>query len=671
MIIPPTTRVMKINLFSQAKSDGALFRLMPVMILLLLAEVACAQFRQFPIPTRSAPSQPVKRPTIGERTRQIEPLTLPFWDDFTKTFGMYPDTSLWNNSFTVWVSDGMAINAPTLNVVTFNGVDSIGKAYSPNDNKLTGFTDSLVSARINLSAGGTKPVAVAERSSVFLSFFYQWRGNGEAPDKEDYLQLEFRNDQNAWVPVLTIRPLDTFTRDKFYTAIVPVAGDQYFHDAFQFRLRTFGRLAGPFDTWNVDYVYLNKGRTIDDVFFPDRAISSQLGPLFGEYRAMPRYHLLSETQITPPYFEIQNLRNGPIPLNFSTDGFFASSTFGADTISSPPYQTQLSKKTPIFLTTNVLDPLEHARIRLDTLPDFADANQFQPDADSTLIRLTVALQTGDNDPITGDYTPNYEPIRFTRNDTITAEYVLSNYYAYDDGKAEYSAGLLSPGDQVAYKFTLPAGLNDTLKLLQSFDIYFPPFGITSNQTVEFTIYFNDNGLPGDIGLRVPLVSITDKGVDRFQRIKFLPPLQIQDSVFYISWREPVSGRMHVGLDISNDTGDKIFVNTTGSWRQNTQVKGSLMIRPVFATGRVEDQVGVEDEVEFTLYPNPTTGNFVLSGHPDAVDIHSITGQRVSFTTEADEQKTLVQLNAPAGLYIVRYTRGNVTKTQKLIVTQPR
>ena len=70
-----------------------------------------------------------------------------------------------------------------------------------------GFCDSLVSQAIKM---GEPDVLISERNSVYLSFFYQWQGNGEAPDALDYLQLEFKNDQGIWEQVMAIYPKSSF-----------------------------------------------------------------------------------------------------------------------------------------------------------------------------------------------------------------------------------------------------------------------------------------------------------------------------------------------------------------------------------------------------------------------------------------------------------------------------
>lgn len=167
-------------------------------ILLLVAGIilsistASAQLKKFALPHQSANRTSItKAPSSAARSKEITPKSLPFWDDFSFTtvndtsynLSNYPVDSLWVNNSTVWINDGMGINPPSINVATFDGLDSAFLPYS--QQVLTnGLRDSLVSQAIKLGVPG---VAVGERNSVYLSFFYQWQGNGEAPDPDDYL----------------------------------------------------------------------------------------------------------------------------------------------------------------------------------------------------------------------------------------------------------------------------------------------------------------------------------------------------------------------------------------------------------------------------------------------------------------------------------------------------
>ena len=71
----------------------------------------------------------------------------------------------------------------------------------------------------------------------------------------------------------------------------------------------FGRLSGPYDTWNVDYVYLNKNRTDTDRYLPDRTIISTLTNLFSGYRAVPYHHFLVDYPVSNPSFDVFNAQN--------------------------------------------------------------------------------------------------------------------------------------------------------------------------------------------------------------------------------------------------------------------------------------------------------------------------------------------------------------------------
>ena len=652
-------------------------------LLLVVSQNSMAQLKRYPAHSSRPAFGSPNRENATARTKQTPPLSLPFFDDFSKPYNLiFADTNRWENSNSVWINDGMAIQPPTINVATFDGLNATGMPYNANEVLLTGYADTLMSRPVDL---GESTVPLAKRGTVYLSFFYQWQGNVEGPDERDFLELSFKSaEENGWETVMTIYPKSDPDPTVFYDTIIQVSGEQFFHDKFQFMLRTFGRLSGPFDTWHVDYVYLNKGRNINDLSFPDRALSTQLGPLFGKYRAIPRNHLFSNDQLTPPTFEIQNMKNEPASINFRTEGYF-SSTDRKKNITYPPHQVVISKATPINITDNVLFANEHRAVRMDTLPNVNDPQQFPQDAgiDSTIVRLTIALQTRDNIPFnytppvepdsTGDYKRDYIPIRFTTNDTLTADYILSDYFAYDDGVAEYAAGLIESGNQVVYEFELDTTYALKQDTLIGFDIYFPPYAVTSNQTVDFFIYHEDPdnpGFPGELWLRIPAKRVLRKGINEFQRIQFLPALLIDEKKFFLGWQEPVAGEVMVGLDISNDTKEKMFVNTNGTWYQNEDVVGSLMMRPVFGSGIIDASVGIDEEETSAVYPNPNHGIFYIEGKFDGLLIFSMTGEAITWRSSAANDRNEIRMDRIVpGLYLVRYTQGKKVISKKIIVRQ--
>jgi hypothetical protein len=265
------------------RSGKFLFPMQATLVCLLLITYSTISFAQLRVRTLQRSSTSAVRERSAARTKAVKPLTLPFFDDFSKPYSdpklkeVYPDTAKWVNSYTVWVNDGLGINAPTINVVTFDGLDASGQPFNATEIFLNGFTDSLVSKPIDMSeTAPVNPVSAAERNSVFLSFYYQWKGNGEAPDADDYLQVQFRNASGQWETALNINTSTDLLKEKFYQAIVKVDGERFFSKRFQFRFRSFGRQSGPYDTWNLDYVYLNKGRSATDISVPDQAISSPM-----------------------------------------------------------------------------------------------------------------------------------------------------------------------------------------------------------------------------------------------------------------------------------------------------------------------------------------------------------------------------------------------------------
>ena len=491
--------------------------LLVITSILLASTDAFAQFKKFALPTRPGHRTSIsKQPSSTARSKEIIPKSLPFWDDFSFTtlndtsfnLSNYPVDSLWVNNSTVWINDGMGLNPPSINVATFDGLDSAFLPYS--EQVLTnGLRDSLVSQAIKLGVPG---VAEGERNSVYLSFFYQWQGNGEAPDPEDYLQVEFRNNLGQWEKVMTIYPRSSFTRSAFYDTLIKVDGDRFFHDLFQFRFRNYGRLSGPYDTWNIDYVYLNKNRNVNDVDFPDQAISSTLTGIFEPYQSIPYEHFLDTRTITAPTYDVFNNLNEFTDLTYLTEGTFRN--YIGNVVSEKFYSNLGGTDTSaINLNSGIIFPLERRTVTLEYIPDPNNPEQFNPLADSVFLRLKVKLFTGDTfDPKTGDfandYDLNYKPIDFRTNDTLSASYFLNDYYAYDDGIAEYAAGLTQAGNRAAVLYEMLITEKDTLV---GIDIYVPDYGLSSNLTADFFVYGDDNGKPGTVLYSIPSFAVQRKG----------------------------------------------------------------------------------------------------------------------------------------------------------------
>ncbi|MBL0743770.1 T9SS type A sorting domain-containing protein [Chryseolinea lacunae] len=646
---------------------GALFSL---LLLLWLAASANAQFQTFPLPTKAKVASPVKRSNPAARPQALGPKSLPFWDDFSftsvdnpfDTTSNIPRDTLWfvidTVAQTTWINSGLGLNPPSANVATFDGLDGNHQKYSEQLVN-NGTRDSLTSRPLKL---GEPSVSIAERSTVFLSFFFQWAGNGEPPDATDYLRVEFKNNVGVWKPAMTIYPNSTRQASVFYDTLLQVVGDEFFHDNFQFRFRNYGRLSGPYDTWNIDYVYLNKNRNDNDISFPDQTIAGPLSGMFGTYRSIPYHTFKVLKSVTQPKFEIYNLRLGvPEVLSYAVRGTMTNYKDGVITKST--YDTI---KTPINdNNTNNIGPLERKTVTVKNLPDPNNTAHFDPDADSVRVKLNAYLYTGDTfDPIFGgfasDYDLNYVPIDFRANDTTSVTYFLKDFYAYDDGVAEYAAGLTQAGNRAAVRFDLVTEDPDTLV---GFDIYVPDYGLVSNLTTDFTVYVDNAGLPGDVLYTIPSFTVQRTLVNQFQRVRIVQPKVVRDA-FHIGWKAPVGGTLKVGLDYSSDQQDKISVNTNGSWLPS-DLTGTLMIRPVMGSGNI---TGIEDELKaLSVYPNPSSGEFYISGPFDRLTVLNITGQTIPHQQQVVDGGHKISLHTAAGLYVLKIQKGNSFVTKKIVV----
>jgi Secretion system C-terminal sorting domain len=620
---------------------------------LFIASTGIAQLHVFPISNATPQSA-----TSTARTKAVDPLKLPFWDDFSFSELKYsPSEKLWQSGNTVWVNDGIGINPPSLKAATFDGLDAGGKPYSVNDVLAKGRADSLVSHPIQLDL-----VPGPQRNTVYLSFYYQFRGNGEPPDAGDQLLLYFKT-ATAWEKVLTIENDESLQRDVFYQAFVHVTGDRFFHDNFQFRFQNFGRLSGPYDTWNLDYVYLNSGRTATDNSYPDRTQSAPLTSLFNDYRAMPYQHFLEDpaAHLTQPNFTIYNLRvDNNQPMNyFSYDSIL---TYKDEVISYSSHVLDNAKS-----IGNSLVGLERRTVQLSTIPDISN---FDITADSIKIRLKLGLSTKDNIlPVdAGDYDPfKYSPIDFRFNDTTRAEFVLSNYYAYDDGAGEYGAGLNQPGAQLAYLFQMKTSQPDTLI---GVDMYFPKFGDETSQVIQLLVFGDNAGVPGSI-LYSESITLQRAGQDKFWRHTFTNEVGVQGS-FYLGWKQSSAAIIALGFDKNTDSGNKIYFNTNGVWEKNISEKGSLMIRPIFGEAAVNDtNTGLEDvATSLMAYPNPNSGSFYIPRKIEALAIFDITGRSVDFHKNPDGDRQRIDLPHASGIYILKVFQDGNWSSQKIMVQQP-
>jgi hypothetical protein len=604
----------------------------------------------------------MQKKNSSTRTQSLSAMQLPFWDDFSfNNSHYYPSDTMWTYGQSVWVNNGMGINAPSLNVATFDGLDSLGKPYSVNDVLAKGYADKLISRPLRMDL-----VTGTQRDSVYIFFMYQFQGNGEPPDPGDELTLWFKDETGAWTNVWSITENATSNDSVFIPIKIPITESKYFFESFQFQFKNFGRLSGPFDGWNLDYVYVSNGKKqYSPIFsdFPDRTIATPMTSLFKQYRSIPTKHFLENptSLLTNPSFKVGNMRlDLDQPIGFNSRYKIASRVSKVVTVSDT-ITLDLGADTKIVKSggTGILSTIQ--------LPDVTG---IDPKADSIAIKFEIKANSGDNrvkkQTVTniGDYDSLvYKNIDFRHNDTTSTNFILRNYYAYDDGTGEYAATLTYPGNKVLYRYDLKYSQPDTLVAV---DIYFTHSGDESNQVVKLLV---TDSLSDDLNFSLlqqdVVVTRTEKS--KFTRVNLGEAILVRDH-FYIGWRQNTNSTIGVGVDYSSDSGDKIFVNFTGAWIPNQDVHGNLMIRPVFGNGKVQVVSGLEQGEQTHSYPNPNRGNFFLPMEASQIFITDVTGKQISFHQEFCNEAIEIRLaSSNAGMYVLRYLEGTQWRTEKIMV----
>ncbi|MCU0418048.1 MAG: hypothetical protein MUC38_00190 [Cyclobacteriaceae bacterium] len=627
-----------------------------VLMGLATGGLGSAQVRLIPIPA-SAASQAHAKARAAARTQTLPAKNLPFWDDFSFAVNGKAQDSLWNKNAAVAISQEIGINPLTLGVATFDGYGANGRPYVLNDINARGYADTLLSRELRMDL-----VPLADRGQTFLSFFYQAQGEGEAPDRRDRLELWFKKADGTWEEVWEMENSELLDPTVFYQVVLPITLNDYFHEGFQFLFQNFGRRSGPYDTWNLDYVFLDWDRGFargpGRVFFPDRAITHVPSPLFGQYRSMPYAHFLQdpEANLSRVAFPLYNACNNNMqPIAYYT---FTQYTHFSSAAATEGARVMLDNR----VNSGNLNGLDRTTLTVASRPA---ANSFDPQWDSVYVNFMATLESGDEStaPTNLDCAVREFPgIDFRWNDTTRTRYTLSDFYAYDDGTAEYGAGLNSVNAQMAYRFDLSVPGPQQLEYI---DLYFPRFGDESSQVIQIKVMSDLSGTEGNV-LYSANVPLRRSELNRFWRFRLDQDVSVQGS-FFIGWKQSVVNVIAIGLDNSHDTRDRIYYNTNGTWRQDIDFGGSLMIRPGFGDGG-GPITGIENEPLPAAYPNPSSGYFYLPAEAQAIEVFSVMGQPVSFLASRESERTRVELTSPRpACYVIRYRHGTREYHQRLMV----
>ena len=550
----------------------------------------------------------------------------PTSDDFDK---------LWIDQ-DVFLNDNYAINPWTIGVATFDGLNEAGYPHDWTISGASDWADQLTSKPIDLSQKGVG-------DSLYLSFYYQAGGRGDAPESDDSLVLELYLPSNgAWQSFWGI---NGFTSDEWYYQHLLLDEPAYFQNGFQFRFRSYGALTGSLDHWNLDYVYLNESRSLADTSMNDWAFTQPPLSMLDQFTAMPWKHYqqiaqdITLDQLTLPSYNSSSSQKLLQPC--AMDVF---------------YEGNLETTVPYTASVLNVPPLSY----FDMLYSPGSGFEFEPQINDTFVQFDVRFYIA----------TNTTPERLKENDTIYHHQIFENFYAYDDGSAEAAYGLVGQGAELAYRFVLPDGIsNDTLRALKMH--FSPSVNDASGDPFFIQIWEDSMGMPGnlmyttdDFNLPVFYYPEYNLGVNGYYEYE-LPMLVPVSDTFYIGWRQSSADRLNIGFDRNVNRKQDIFYNL-GTGFQNTIFDGALMMRPVF-TSAMDNVASIpvleNKNYRLKLFPNPAN-QFVnidldSTGEVEVFDLH---GRRIfsHFVSEKFQLNTqywdngiyLVQFNTPSGEKLV-------------------
>jgi len=572
----------------------------------------------------------------GQRINySLDTINLPLADDFSRP-QIWPSPSFWTDNH-VFVNTDLAISPPTLGVATFDGLNSSGRAYDTIPSS-RGLTDQLSSQALNLQNLG-----VAD--SVYLSFFWQPAGQGEQPEINDSLTVEFWGADSIWRVVWSQRGT---SMQPFRQQLCGLLHPRYFHAGFRFRFSAYGSLTGLVDLWHIDYVKIARGRNEADTIYTDVAIKELPNSPIAPLRRAPYKQLLS----APGNFPISPI-SLPVSNLGTVDRNMAHSYTCVDASDNSPVQSA-----PV----QIISPFTALSSRSIDYPAFPIPAR---NSDSLNLDFTYLIQANPDDR--------------RANDTLRTRLSLWNDYAYDDGTAETGYGINLLGASIACKFYVATP--DTLRGVWMY--FIEAAESASRELFDLKIWsrIGENSLAGNESVLSRMERQRPRYADSLGVFVFFPldtPVLVQDS-FYVGWQQLSTRLLNIGLDRNSPVQGVKWTSVQGTW-QPSSISGSWMIRPVLADS-LSFPATVAHHAHYSsplFYPNPSTGTMRIrwdlladakqAGHASFQFRIRDTRGRIVAEQDLPAMQDPDELEVTNGLYFAELLQGNrMLHIQKIFI----
>lgn len=565
--------------------------LLTALLVLLHSPYAFSQELLAPLSSRPQPVQPTasKAPSV---------LQLPFFDDFASYEGL-PDPQRWLSS-QAFVNKDYAPQPPTVGMVTLDALDAYGNLY-PHASTNIFAADTLTSLAIRLdSLTGSYQQRLQPSDSIILSFFYipgGWYGEpwalvGDTPSTDDSLFLDFYDKElDRWVTVWAIPGFtpDTTRRTSHWPwryASIPIVQPRFLTDRFQFRFRNYASLdanpksgiAGNCDQWNIDYIYLNRNRSVSDSLARDVAFVHKAPSMLRRYQAMPARQFRPSEMAASLTMTIVNRYNQTLASHYSYSVYdpagnrIAGYDGGFENI--PPFFPGGSYQTNALHSTPPVN--------------FSFPQSPQP-SEYTIVHVVREGVADDQHP---------------SNDTVTFSQLFADYYAYDDGVPENGYGLTSPSNRMWLALRFDLNQEDTLSAV---DLFFNRTRSGENEDIPFQlcVWQCQDGKPGALLYKDEArVQPLFNGMNRFVRYPLSQSIVVSDTIF-VGFEQLSNGYINIGFDRSNDARPYTFSRTGNEWIQS-YLRGAIMLRPVFGSSALLaiNPPQHSPSLQCSIFPNP-------------------------------------------------------------------
>lgn len=575
------------------------------------------------------------RPSTIENNYKKKASTLPFFDDFSQYY-YYPDGSKWED-INVYINNNFAVNPISYGVATFDGLDSTGYPYDFIHPTAQGVADYLTSTTIDLSS---------VTDSVYLSFYYQPQGNGNKPEANDSLRVEFyRSSDSTWVRQWAV---EGSALSSFKLAMIPI--DTSFHKSdFKFRFKNYATLSGNLDHWNVDYVYLNDQRTYNDTSFFDVAITRDFYNFLNEYSRMPWQHYMKDT--------ISNMSSN-IDVEYRNNTSSSPDVFYKYEVKSDNGTGSLIE---LYPSTNSSKPIPpYSSLIEPQAVNSSPLNNFYFPGDDTA--RSKVFQIKNYFSIDQGSTPD----SVSQNDTIVTYQVFGNDYAYDDGSAELGYGVFGIDAKLAHQFNFKNA--DTLTGIK---IYFSP--IRDNyaaKTFKLTIW---SSLSPEVIIyqQSAYYSPIYTSTNEFYTYDLEYPIYLPAGTYYVGWQQIFEEYLNVGWDVNSDHSSKVFFNTGAIW-ESPSFTGTLMIRPTFS-GYPEPIVNINEKDklnDINVYPIPAKNTIQISSSiPYNIKMFDVFGKIILQKNNLQPNEVIDVSSLKSGIYFIKFFDKKSIISKKIIISK--